>query len=163
MHGTRQTGPPDQVTSSFDELAATPGRSNSQAMGGRRSREVWGGEVSGGTKVPGRCAAGLLYGGCVLAAMMPPATVTLVPTYIFFNKIGWIDSFKPLVRTAWFGSPFFIVLLRQFYLGLPRELEESAAIDGAGQFYIFFNIVFPLLKTIIATCLLYTSPSPRNS
>jgi multiple sugar transport system permease protein len=92
----------------------------------------------------------------VLATMMLPATVTLVPTYIFFNKIGWIDSFKPLILPAWFGSPFFIFLLRQFYLGLPRELEESARLDGASNYRIWWSIMLPLSKPALATVAVFT-------
>lgn len=92
----------------------------------------------------------------VLATMMLPATVTLVPTYIFFNKIGWIDSFKPLILPAWFGSPFFIFLLRQFYLGLPRELEESARLDGASNYRIWWDVMLPLSKPALATVAVFT-------
>ena len=92
----------------------------------------------------------------VLATMMLPTTVTLVPTYIFFNKIGWIDSFKPLILPAYFGSPFFIFLLRQFYLGLPRELEESARLDGASNYRIWWDIMLPLSKPALATVAVFT-------
>ena len=72
----------------------------------------------------------------VLATMMLPGAVTLVPTYIAFNKLGWINSFLPLIVPAFFGSPFYVFLLRQFYLSIPKELEESCRVDGASSFRI---------------------------
>jgi multiple sugar transport system permease protein len=75
---------------------------------------------------------------CVLATMMLPGTVTLIPTYVLFKIFGWLDTFKPLIIPAWFGGGAFnIFLLRQFFLTIPRELEDAARIDGARTFVIF--------------------------
>ena len=92
----------------------------------------------------------------LLATLMLPSTVTLVPTYIGFNRLGWINSFAPLIVPAFFGSPFYIFLLRQFYLTIPRDLEESARLDGASSFRIWWNIILPLSKPVLATVAVFT-------
>ena len=92
----------------------------------------------------------------VLATMMLPSAVTLVPTYIAFNKLGWINSILPLVVPAFFGAPFFIFLLRQFYLSIPKELEESGRIDGASSFRIWWDLMLPLTKPALATVAVFT-------
>ncbi|CAN5546901.1 carbohydrate ABC transporter permease [soil metagenome] len=109
-------------------------------------------------RAPGRDVIFLL----ILATMMLPATVTLVPTYIAFNKIGWIDSFRPLIIPAFFGNPFYIFLLRQFYLSLPKELEESAKLDGASTYRIWWNIMLPLSKPALATVAVFTFVATYN-
>jgi multiple sugar transport system permease protein len=91
----------------------------------------------------------------VLATMMIPTWVTIVPLYILFNKIGWVDTFKPLVVPAFFGDPFSIFLLRQFFRRLPRDLINSARIDGASHLRIFMNIVVPISKPALAVVALF--------
>lgn len=87
-----------------------------------------------------------------LATMMLPGQVTLVPQFILFFKLGWIDTIKPLWVPHWFGGgAFFIFLMRQFFLSLPRELDEAAIIDGANRIQIFFRILLPLTKPALAT------------
>lgn len=103
-------------------------------------------------RAPGRDFIFLL----ILATMMLPGAVTLVPTYIAFNKLGWINSFKPLIVPAFFGNPFFLFMLRQFYLSIPRELEESARIDGASAYRIWWTIMLPLTKPALATVAVFT-------
>jgi multiple sugar transport system permease protein len=81
----------------------------------------------------------------MLSTIMIPGEVTMIPVFIAFSKIGWIDSIKPLVIPGFLGgSPVFIFLLRQFFLSMPKELEESAVIDGANSFKIFYRIFLPL-------------------
>ncbi|MCW3158057.1 carbohydrate ABC transporter permease [Micropruina sonneratiae] len=109
-------------------------------------------------RAPGRNA----IFGVLMATMMLPATVTLVPTYIAFNKIGWINTFLPLIVPAFFGSAFFIFMFRQFYLSLPRELEEAARIDGAGYFRIWWSIFLPLSMPVIATVTVFTFVGTYN-
>lgn len=92
----------------------------------------------------------------LMATLMLPTTVTLVPTYIVFNQIGWVNTFKPLIVPAFFGSAFFIFLFRQFYLRIPKELEDAARIDGAGYFRIWWNIFIPLSWPVIATVTVFT-------
>lgn len=87
-----------------------------------------------------------------LATMMLPAQVTLIPQFIFFNKLGWINTLYPLWIPYMFGGgAFFIFLLRQFFRTLPRELDEAAVIDGATYWRIFISIMLPLAKPALAT------------
>lgn len=92
----------------------------------------------------------------VLATLMLPSAVTLVPTYIAFNKLGWINSILPLVVPSFFGAPFYIFLLRQFYLSIPKEIEESGRIDGASAFRIWWDLMLPLTKPALATVAVFT-------
>lgn len=85
-----------------------------------------------------------------LATMMVPGQVTLVPLFIIFRRLGWIDTYLPLVVPSWFGAPYFIFLLRQFFLTIPQALSDSAKIDGASEFRIFFSIILPLAKPALA-------------
>lgn len=83
---------------------------------------------------------------------MLPVEVTLIPTYLLFNKIGWTNSFKPLIIPAWFGGGAFnIFLMRQFFMTIPRDLDESARIDGANFLLIYARILMPLAKPVLAT------------
>ena len=80
-----------------------------------------------------------------LATLMLPQQVTLIPLYIFYVKIDWLDTFNPLIIPAWFGGGALnIFLLRQFFMGIPTELEDAAYIDGASRFQILFRIFLPL-------------------
>jgi multiple sugar transport system permease protein len=87
----------------------------------------------------------------MLGTIMLPNWVTLIPQYVMFSSIGWSNSFAPLMIPAWFGWPFFIFLLRQFFMTIPRELEEAARLDGASYFGIFWRIILPLSKPALAT------------
>jgi ABC-type glycerol-3-phosphate transport system permease component len=86
----------------------------------------------------------------VLATMMLPTAVTLVPTFILFQRAGWYDTLFPLIVPSWFGAAaygagaLYIFLMRQFYLTLPIELDEAARIDGANAFGIYWHIILPL-------------------
>jgi len=87
-----------------------------------------------------------------LGTMMLPAQVTLIPQFILFHDLGWIDTLNPLWIPSWFGGgAFYIFLLRQFILSLPRELDEAAVIDGANPFQILWNILLPLCQPALAT------------
>lgn len=87
----------------------------------------------------------------VLATMMVPMQATLIPRFILFDKLGWIDTLRPLIVPAWLGYPFFIFILRQFFLTIPLELDEAAKIDGASFFHIYARVIVPLAKPAIAT------------
>lgn len=87
----------------------------------------------------------------MLATLMLPTWVTLIPQYVMFTAIGWGNSFAPLMVPAWFGWPFFIFLLRQFFMTIPRELEEAARLDGASTFGILWHIIVPLSAPALAT------------
>jgi len=87
-----------------------------------------------------------------LGTMMLPAQVTLIPQFVLFHKLGWIDTFRPLWVPSWFGGgAFAIFLLRQFIMSLPRDLDEAAIIDGAGYIRIYWNVLMPLCKPVLAT------------
>ncbi|HVU62946.1 MAG TPA: carbohydrate ABC transporter permease [Phycisphaerales bacterium] len=82
----------------------------------------------------------------VLATMMIPFTVIMAPQYLLFKHLGWIGSLKPLWVPAWFAGGFSIFLLRQFFMGIPRELDEAARIDGCSHLGTFRHVVLPLAR-----------------
>lgn len=85
--------------------------------------------------------------GLVLASVMLPPQVTLIPLYILFYNLGWLNTFYPLIIPAWFGGGALnIFLLRQFYMQIPRELDEAATLDGASHFTIWWRIYMPLSR-----------------
>ena len=86
----------------------------------------------------------------VLATMMVPAAVTMMPQFLIFRNLGWIDTLRPLWVPAFFGSAFNIFLLRQFFLSIPTELEDAARIDGCGPFGIYWRVMLPLVKPALA-------------
>ncbi|MBC8065352.1 MAG: carbohydrate ABC transporter permease [Chlorobia bacterium] len=88
----------------------------------------------------------------LLATMMLPGIVTMIPTYVMYAQIGWVNTFKPLIVPAFFGGGAFnIFLLRQFYMGIPRELDEAAFLDGAGHWTVFWRVLMPLAKPALVT------------
>lgn len=82
----------------------------------------------------------------LLSTMMIPWDVTMIPQYMEFKMFGWINTLKPLIIPAWFGSAYYIFLMRQFLMGVPRDYEEAARIDGANAFQIYWKIFMPILK-----------------
>ena len=92
----------------------------------------------------------------LLSTMMLPAQVTMVPLFSVYTWLGWIDTFKPLIVPAFLGNAFFIFLLRQFFMSIPRDLMEAAKIDGCSEFQIFRRIILPLAKPALATVALFT-------
>lgn len=92
----------------------------------------------------------------LLATMMLPAVVTLIPTFILFKELRWLDSFKPLIVPSYFGGgAFFIFLLRQFFRTLPPEIFEQATIDGASNYRIYAQILLPLSKPALSTVAIF--------
>ncbi|HRS00241.1 MAG TPA: carbohydrate ABC transporter permease, partial [Candidatus Sumerlaeia bacterium] len=91
---------------------------------------------------PGRDAIFMI----VIATMMLPAQVTMVPVFLIYARIGWVNTLKPLWVGSFFGSAFFIFLLRQFFMTIPKEIEEAAKIDGCGYFRAIFQVMLPLIK-----------------
>jgi ABC-type glycerol-3-phosphate transport system permease component len=81
--------------------------------------------------------------GIVLATLILPGFVTFIPLYLIFRKLNWINTYLPLVIPTFLGNPFFIFLLRQFFMGLPEELSDAARVDGASEFRIFTHIILP--------------------
>ena len=91
----------------------------------------------------------------VLITMILPYQVTLVPLFLMFTKMKWIGTFLPLTVTCFFGNPFFIFLLRQFFTGIPQDISEAARIDGAGEFTIFSRLVIPMAKPALTTVAIF--------
>lgn len=90
--------------------------------------------------------------GILLSTLMLPGEVTLVPIYLIFRWLGWLDTYRPLFVPSWFGgSAFYIFLLRQFFMTLPTELDDAAKIDGANLFRIYQRILLPLAKPALAS------------
>jgi multiple sugar transport system permease protein len=88
----------------------------------------------------------------VLATMMLPYEATLIPNYLIYRQLGWIDTFLPLIVPAFLGGgAFYIFLFRQFFMSLPREMDEAARVDGCSTFGIYSRILLPLCKPILAT------------
>lgn len=100
---------------------------------------------------PGRDA---LFSIC-LATMMVPAAVTLVPLFITFRRLGWVNTYLPLVVPHLSGGPYYIFMLRQFFLSIPEELSDAARIDGAGEFRILLRIILPLAKSALTVVALF--------
>lgn len=91
----------------------------------------------------------------LLATMVLPPQVTLIPQFVMFQKLGWVGTFLPLVVPALTGSAFAVFLLRQFYAAIPNDISDSARIDGANEWQIFSRIVLPLAKPALATAALF--------
>lgn len=89
--------------------------------------------------------------GLVLSTMMLPSQVTLIPQFLVFRDLGWLDSLKPLIIPAWFGGAFYIFLFRQFFMTIPREIDDAALIDGANHFDILWRIMVPLSVPVVVT------------
>ena len=92
----------------------------------------------------------------LLATMMIPAQVTLIPVFLIMKSLGWIDTLYALIVPAFFGGAFGTFLLRQFFSAIPADLEDAARIDGCGKFRILWSIVLPLSKPALATLALFT-------
>lgn len=92
----------------------------------------------------------------LLSTLMLPAAVTMVPLYLLFNRLGWIDTFLPLIVPSFFGSAFFIFLMRQFYMGVPKELEDAARIDGCNAYSTWLRIMVPMTKPVLATAAVFS-------
>jgi multiple sugar transport system permease protein len=88
--------------------------------------------------------------GVLLGSMMLPQIVTLFPTYLLFAKLGMVDTYWPWVLWGLAGAPYLVFLFRQFFAGLPRELEEAAIVDGCGYTGIFWRIFLPQSKPVLA-------------
>ncbi|MFN3651218.1 MAG: carbohydrate ABC transporter permease [Armatimonadota bacterium] len=101
---------------------------------------------------PGRDALFVL----LLATMMLPAQVTMIPVFSIFRALGWVDTILPLVVPTFLGTAFFIFMLRQFFLSIPHELSDAARIDGCSEWDIYRRVVMPLSRPALATVGLFT-------
>lgn len=91
----------------------------------------------------------------LLSTMMIPYAVTMIPIFIVFNKLGWINTFKPLIVPSFLGNAFYIFLLRQFFLTIPTDLSDAARIDGCSELGIYWRIVLPLSKSTVAVVAIF--------
>jgi multiple sugar transport system permease protein len=103
-------------------------------------------------RFPGR---GLWF-TCMLLTLMLPAQVLIIPQYILFNKLGWTNSFYPLLIPRFGGAAFFIFMIMQFIRGIPKELDEAAEMDGCSTVGIFFRIILPLVQPALITAAIFS-------
>lgn len=88
---------------------------------------------------------------CMMATMMLPAQVVMIPQYIIFRNFQLTNTFVPLILPAWFSSAFFVFMMMQFIQGLPKELDEAAIIDGCSRYSVFSRIILPLIGPALIT------------
>ena len=91
-----------------------------------------------------------------VATLMIPGIITFIPTFVIFKNLGWIGGYAPLIVPSFFGSAFFIFMMRQFFLGLPKELDDAARVDGASEFRIFWQIMLPLVRPALLVMAVFT-------
>jgi multiple sugar transport system permease protein len=88
---------------------------------------------------------------------MMPIQVTIIPLFLIYRQIGWLDTLKPLIVPSFFGGgAFYIFLLRQFFMTIPKDLDEAAEVDGAGKLNILFNVILPLSKPALVTIVIFS-------
>jgi multiple sugar transport system permease protein len=92
----------------------------------------------------------------VLATMMIPAQITMIPQFILFKELGWINTFLPLIIPNFFGNAYNVFLIRQFVTRLPVEMDEAAMVDGLGYFGIFRRIVLPMMTPVLIAIAIFT-------
>ena len=92
----------------------------------------------------------------LLATLMLPDIVLLVPTFVIFKTLGWLNTFYPLIIPSWFGGAFYIFLMRQFMMGIPYEMDEAGRIDGASSLRILWQLLAPMSAPAIATVAIFS-------
>ncbi len=98
----------------------------------------------------------------VLSTMLLPGFVTMVPQYVLFSKLGWVNTYLPLIVPAFLGSAFNIFLIRQFMMTIPNEIIEAAIMDGASHFRIWWSITMPLIKPALVTVAIFSFTGAWN-
>ena len=88
--------------------------------------------------------------GLLLVTMLLPGIVTLVPTYVIFRELGWVNTYLPLIVPTFLGTPFYIFLFRQFFLRIPESISEAARVNGTSELRIYARIIFPVSRPVIA-------------
>ena len=101
--------------------------------------------------------------GLLLATMMLPSAVTMIPVFLIFRTLGWYDTLKPLWIGSFFAGAFSVFLLRQFFMTIPTELEDAAKIDGCNYFGIYWRIMLPLIKPALAALTIMTFMGTWNN
>ena len=99
--------------------------------------------------------------GIVLASMMLPGAVTMIPNFLIWNALGYVNTLEPLWAANIFASPFYIFLLRQFFLTIPRDYDEAAKIDGANSLQVLWEILVPLCRPAITTVVSWLAGKER--
>lgn len=102
-------------------------------------------------RAPGRDVIFLV----LLGTLMLPYTVVMIPIFILFKNLHWLDTFKPLIVPSLFGNVFYIFLFRQFFLTISSELEDAARIDGCSSFQIYYRIILPLARPVLITVAMF--------
>jgi multiple sugar transport system permease protein len=92
----------------------------------------------------------------VLMTMMLPYQVIMIPLFVIFRRLGWVGTYLPLIAPAFFGNAFFIFLIRQFFMTIPEDLLDAARIDGASDWRIFWSVMLPLSRAVIAAVAVFT-------
>lgn len=87
----------------------------------------------------------------VLVTLMIPPSIMMIPSYVLYTKLGWVDTWLPLIVPAWLGSAYYIFLFRQFFMSIPMELDEATYLDGGNRWTVYTKVVMPLSKPIIIT------------
>jgi multiple sugar transport system permease protein len=98
----------------------------------------------------------------VLGTLILPYQVVMIPQFLLFRSLGWVNTYLPLTVPAFFGNAFFIFLFRQYFLSLPLELDDAAKIDGAGVLRIWWSVLLPLIKPAIAAAGIFSFISHWN-
>ncbi len=100
----------------------------------------------------------------LLATLMIPYQVTLIPLYMFFRTLGWVNSFLPLIVPFWFGgSAFYIFLMRQYFLTIPSAMDDAARLDGCNTFQIYYKVILPLSKPLLFAIAVFSFVGHWNS
>lgn len=103
-----------------------------------------------------------LFNICLMT-MMIPGQVTMVPVFIIFKRLGWVNSYRPLVIPSFFAGAYSIFMLRQFFRTIPEELSDAARIDGAGEWAILWRVILPLVRPALAVVALTTFMGAWNN
>jgi len=98
----------------------------------------------------------------LVATLFLPAQVTIIPLFLTFRQLGWLNTLLPLIVPSWFGHAFYIFLMRQFIMTIPLELDDAARIDGCGTFRIYWNIIVPLSMPALATVAIFSFQTKWN-
>ncbi|MBW7458468.1 carbohydrate ABC transporter permease [Paenibacillus sepulcri] len=98
----------------------------------------------------------------MLATMLIPEQVTMIPTFLMFSKLNWVDTYLPLTVPAYFANPFFVFLMRQYLLTIPKDLDEAAKIDGANELQILWKVLVPVLRPSMTIIVVFTFTNVYN-
>ncbi|MCM3748056.1 carbohydrate ABC transporter permease [Paenibacillus pasadenensis] len=91
----------------------------------------------------------------VLATLMIPPSIMMIPSYVLFTKLDWINTWLPLIVPAWLGGAYYIFLFRQFFMTIPHELDEATYLDGGGRWTVYSKVIMPLSKPIVVTTVIF--------